>query len=564
LQEPGWPHWPHSPLSDDVIDWRFSGVQRLQAYHLKVMVDSSRLQKPTECGREPDSLSTEEKRHRDDRFSEWKKKTEREKLVLDAQQAVAKTTQSLLTQRQTEVQADISKYYDFVLQINKFSDLYKNNGWQLLKDLEDKTGTAEKRFVIMGNFKRGKTWFLQKLCNVTLPVHEVLHTPGLCAKRLVIKKQRCMLIDTKGENTALDVVDTDSFQDKKAEESFLRDVICEIADAFMFLVGQMGFAEQLTLQQLMKLLTSHSVNKSGASVFVIHNLKHLRTREELKDAWDEVKNLYVKGQRLIEIEADVTLDTENVSVEYLEKLEGDEQRFPVRHFFLGAEGTDAGSTNNAVMEWIRIAMTTITVQKRSQPFLKDVTNAMNNKIETYLNSDKDLQLDIRDSHLKLVDPDLSPPKLRDMDLGNYVSIAKGEQHSTRYRIAIIAHGETMYVQVEIDIPGLKEHKFMEDMNELEDNDGKIVHLDPCGAGVNVTLRPWIVKELRDRDRDQAEEANERKPESPKIAVPDLILITEKLTDYSCLAYQLENGVLTLQWETYKLKPIKLAPLLKSA
>lgn len=331
----------------------------------------------------------------------------------------------------------------------------------------------------------------------------------------------------------------------------------------MFLVGQVGYAEQLTLEQLTKALQSYTVGKSQSTIFVVHNFRHLQAVHELQSAWQEVKNLY-KGLGFSVQHEEITLGVdgkmETFKIEYMAKAVNPSIKTPqvaIMHFVLGADDSPAGHNNPGVIERIRRAMTQTPTFQRPKDFLSDIQAAMSEKVKAYLSKDSETEIVRADNFLKLVrkshndaagsadDADKQELAeksekvlpLKDMDLGNYISIAKRDMPSIKYRI--LQQSEEV-IRVEIDLPGLT----LEDMRETKAKGEPIVDLQPENAGVKIILRPWLIPRPVTPGDHIIEELPQQDSHNPS---PQLISIKSRLLNWKKPDRTLENGILIFKW-----------------
>ena len=106
-------------------------------------------------------------------------------------------------------QNDDLNYYDLVIDINSFKNLYKN-GWEVRANEEgkknyDKYKKNKKLPVagVIGNRNVGKSYLLQKIANKKIPVGFSVDTKGLSACYLSSSGNDYVILDTAGFGTPI-------------------------------------------------------------------------------------------------------------------------------------------------------------------------------------------------------------------------------------------------------------------------------------------------------------------------------------------------------------------------
>lgn len=559
--------WLHSKLPDRFVDDRFSPALRPQLSTLRVMCGSALhdedqglwgapltaflsaghpLPVPVRAGaratpREmPECIIAdhEEATARRGRATDLREvrvaKLWKEIREVEEQQAMASTA----LRRADDLEAEEVRgeshddFYDIVLTVDNFRDLLRD-GWRLqekpeLGDAEELS--ASTRIVILGNFKKGKTWLMTKLTGSALPCSEVVHTPGLCSKKIFVDGKPCYILDVKGENSPLAKMDKDWLMDKKAEESFLREIICDISDTFIYLVQSVGYTEQVTLFQLCDQLKAY--NKASSMVLVVHNLRHLTRISDLRAAEEEICELY--REQGLKRQMRMILNPVTNQKEEVWFLEGDQElnpesnvnKFQARHFVLAAEGSEAGHKNSLVIERLKGTILDSSLTKK-QPLKAEILSAVQKRVSSYLVGKPATRTDFVDDRLVCHAESGEELQLREQDLGNFVSVKAHTLTPVPYRVS-----ETgTHVRVQIILPGL-----------AEDQISQVIKLTRTIDGVKVqvkTDKKW---------RRLAADEHLIDGTLPTDSVDFVINVRRMLKSKIPTKKELKDGTYTLEWE----------------
>ena len=236
------------------------------------------------------------------------------------------------------------KYYDLIIDINSFKNLYKN-GWDVKatkKGLENYEKYKEKNKLpvigVIGNGNVGKSYLLQKITGNEIPVGFSVKTKGLSVCYPSSKEKSYVLLDTAGfespilqnefykinykeeknnENEKKDEkqkeidkqneIDNNirrTIIDKKLVNFFLENFIIKNSDILIFVLNQMTKSDQLFLNKVKK----RAINKT---LIVVHNLKNFIKIDQCE--------YYIKNYLMNNL--DFKLSEENFTVFNSEKLE---------------------------------------------------------------------------------------------------------------------------------------------------------------------------------------------------------------------------------------------------
>jgi hypothetical protein len=371
------------------------------------------------------------------------------------------------------------------------------------------------------------------------------------------------LLDAKGENTAVGATNTENmesmFQDKKAEESFARDITCSVADTFIYLVNQIGSDEQATILNLAKQL-EETREKHIKSIVVVHNLMNLRTKAEFDTQWVHIKSLYQNLGKYDE----KARERQGRKLSWFETKVGS---ILVSHFALGREGSEAGRENDLVLEELTAVLEQCKGQGREVTLEQQLIDAMNLKIkEYYLTTQKTLQIKLVDNFLKLymqgteqsadstVDEGFkaaSDAELRCFDLGSYVFVRSLNKHQN-YRVyestkksTAESTKESMWINVEIDLPGCTKSDVQDAVLKSNRNESSFLSITPAsGQGVTIEVKPWLLPRPLPGGANQIDGGHFEESSMGSLRID----VVRSLRSSRRAHLSVENGILLLAWE----------------
>jgi hypothetical protein len=243
------------------------------------------------------------------------------------------------------------KVYDKIINfesINELFDFNKLTGGWTSPNYEEEMGMGRLVFGILGNFNRGKTFFISRLCGVNLPSGFSVHTKGLSVKFL---GETIALLDSAGYETPLKIyekgggLDNDTLKkqneqiqnimiDRTHTELFTQRFIADSSDDLILVMGKLCFSEQKLKNNLDKLYPEKEI-------FIVHNLMHLT---EIQDVENYIENTLMGA---FDLQPDTFNDTTMIQghneVYYSEKLG---EKIKRTHLIIAREGSPAGEYYN--------------------------------------------------------------------------------------------------------------------------------------------------------------------------------------------------------------------------
>ena len=139
---------------------------------------------------------------------------------------------------------------------------------------------------VVGPYHCGKTYLLNQLSRSSLPCSAVQPTKGLSFKQVLIDTDTPLtLLDTAGSHRPIKTLSERSVAEQEATEMFLLDIALDLSDYFLFVVKDWTTADQCYLQRIETHL-ANSAHRVFPEIIVVHNMKDVRSREELGFAWN--------------------------------------------------------------------------------------------------------------------------------------------------------------------------------------------------------------------------------------------------------------------------------------
>ena len=182
--------------------------------------------------------------------------------------------------------------YDCVIYITKFTDIAEN-GWGI--DFPNKKVSSKEDFIsskdefctsqsflsITGAYDKGKTYIINRLCNINFPFGKKSETKGISLKSTSIQNNKLIVVDTAGIQSPVNFK-VMTLEEKINTEKRLRDIVFLLSDLFILVVNDFTILDQEILQKLKRQILENK-NKSNKIVIVIHNFKDIDNPEDLED-----------------------------------------------------------------------------------------------------------------------------------------------------------------------------------------------------------------------------------------------------------------------------------------
>ena len=361
-------------------------------------------------------------------------------------------------------------FYDIILKINSIRDVL--NGWNIEfsekgKDYYEKMKV--KNFLkigVAGAGNKGKSFLLQKLANIDLPVGTSIKTEGLSIRcpDMESENENIILLDAAGSETPL--LEDSNFdfnklvndpkelkeqldnlaRDKSLTENFLQNIIINESNMLLIVVGNLTYQEQ----KLINKIKEETVNKNQ-SLYVIHNLQTFVEKSQVEHY---IENTLMKSatfrlstNKEIKIEKNnMNEDLEENDTYYIEKSFTENHK-NVYHLIMAREKSPAGDYyNNFVIRFLRNQMNNFP-QQTSFPIIKKIKEYFFDQSKSYLEvplkedsfeESEDIIKVKKDTELKL-----KKILVDEMGISNFI----GNSYTPKYCYFI--HKNRFYFQMEL-------------------------------------------------------------------------------------------------------------------
>jgi len=335
---------------------------------------------------------------------------------------------------------DLFKYYDIIFDIDSLENL-KINGWHLMSNAsgfekyEKKKDKKNTVVSVIGNKNKGKSFILAKLSNLIIPDGHNITTKGLSVIYPDYEDKNIIFLDTAGfeiplcENDEIfkfettnenylklkeeekkkvsikDYLNDDEYitqtmqftRDRQNTDYFLQKFILESADILLCIVNQLNLSDHKFLNRIQE-------ENKDKKIFVIHNLKTLKKKEEVEKYIKEIllklvtsklqKGLYIQ----IEDENNKNNKKNENNIYYKQVFDENEEKNKNReviHLFMANDKSDAGKFyNNSTLEFIKNQIISFTNNKRF-PIIEKVKDFLFEHSEDFFNEPLENKEDLK-------------------------------------------------------------------------------------------------------------------------------------------------------------------------
>ena len=361
-------------------------------------------------------------------------------------------------------------FYDIILKINSIRDVI--NGWKIEfseKGKEYYEKMKVRNFLkigVAGVGNKGKTFLLQKLADIELPIGTSIKTEGISIRcpDMESENQNIILLDSVGSNYPLledsnfDINNLindpkelkeqldDLARDKNLTENFLQNIIINESNMLLIVVGNLTYQEQKLINKI-----KEESNYFNQSLYVIHNLQTFVEKSQVENY---IENTLKKSAtfRLVE-EKEIRISEIKIATEqkendkhYIEESFNENHK-NVYHLIMAREKSPAGDYyNNFAIRFLRDQMNNFP-QLTSFPILKKIKDYFFNQSKNYLESplkpdsfeESEYIIKVKnDTELKLRNP-----MVDEMGISNYI----GNSYNPKYCYFI--HNNRFYFQIEL-------------------------------------------------------------------------------------------------------------------
>jgi len=291
-------------------------------------------------------------------------------------------------EEKTFTQGKVDTFYDLVLPIDSITKLIESGvQFKVNETINSWNGNI---VGVMGFSDEGKSFVLSNICSKPLPSGYHVNTNGLSISFMDSPQFRHIVLDSAGTQTPVimttdlpkieksDESETNPFEERKRTEDFLNSLILQLSDYILVVVDNLSWQKQKFIYEIIKDRYDKS-NNSFTEIFIIHNLKHIKTMSTLMDQWKKIKKVY-KGEEKEDPDT-------NVHYYYSNSQNS-------RHIILGNhESADIKAHNEKVFELLRKWINSIVVKENKEQKLEPLVDACKKIIPDFADNVTDVKFD---------------------------------------------------------------------------------------------------------------------------------------------------------------------------
>ena len=293
-----------------------------------------------------------------------------------------------------------TQFYDIIINVN--SILKVKDGWEI-----EMTEEGERKYEdfknqelivigVVGNMNKGKTFILSKLSKITLLSGTSINTKGISVKYPQLENnenRKYILLDSAGLETPIlkngDEAQPnnenlkenyDRFVEKARDisitENFLQNFIISNSNILLLVIDILSYSEQKLINKIKGEITR---GKTGKKLFIIHNLKTYRKKEQVQNYINDV--LFKSGTFNLQRHEDITAEETKIEGEHF--TEKEVKGLKIFHLIFAADGSEAGEIyNNYTIKFIEKQYSDVLTKRKFDVIeeVKDKFTIMSGKI----------------------------------------------------------------------------------------------------------------------------------------------------------------------------------------
>ena len=263
-------------------------------------------------------------------------------------------------------------FYDIIIDINSISAIKKGWNIEFTERGRQKYDQYKKdpliKIGIVGNVNNGKSFILSKLSKIELPTGTSISTKGLSIKYPDLgdghEHRKYILMDSAGlENPILTDENEEGEEEEREEiaknykeeidkfrlkardilitESFLQSFIISTSDLLLVVIDKLSFSEQKLINKIKGEIKTNKIKKQ---IFIIHNLKTYRTKEQIESYIKDTLNKSATFK--LRTGESITSNRKKVKNGVYFTEENNSNDFSVFHLLFAADGSEAGNYYN--------------------------------------------------------------------------------------------------------------------------------------------------------------------------------------------------------------------------
>lgn len=231
---------------------------------------------------EQDSLNSKLKYENEQLVEKIKEYEEKFVKISDENKKILEENQKLAEKLPYEKSDTTYSKYDFIIDIKNFSDLIQV-GWNIefpqsnIESRQDydhlikEIGNASAIIGIIGDYKKGKTFILNKLCNLNLISNQFSVTKGISFKSSKFTNKKVCFLDTIGSKNPYNLPKLSKDYQRKVDKN-INKIVCSIAHIIVVVINNFNTDEQKFIEKLRKKF-------ENSEIFIIHNLKDVNDED---------------------------------------------------------------------------------------------------------------------------------------------------------------------------------------------------------------------------------------------------------------------------------------------
>ena len=263
-------------------------------------------------------------------------------------------------------------FCDIIIDINSISAIKKGWNIEFTERGRQKYDQYKKdpliKIGIVGNVNNGKSFILSKLSKIELPTGTSISTKGLSIKYPDLgdghEHRKYILMDSAGlENPILTDENEEGEEEEREEiaknykeeidkfrlkardilitESFLQSFIISTSDLLLVVIDKLSFSEQKLINKIKGEIKTNKIKKQ---IFIIHNLKTYRTKEQIESYIKDTLNKSATFK--LRTGESITSNRKKVKNGVYFTEENNSNDFSVFHLLFAADGSEAGNYYN--------------------------------------------------------------------------------------------------------------------------------------------------------------------------------------------------------------------------
>ncbi len=263
-------------------------------------------------------------------------------------------------------------FYDIIIDINSISAIKKGWNIEFTERGRQKYDQYKKdpliKIGIVGNVNNGKSFILSKLSKIELPTGTSISTKGLSIKYPDLgdghEHRKYILMDSAGLENPILIDENEEGEEEEREEiaknykeeidkfrlkardiliteSFLQSFIISTSDLLLVVIDKLSFSEQKLINKIKGEIKTNKIKKQ---IFIIHNLKTYRTKEQMESYIKDTLNKSATFK--LRTGESITSNRKKVKNGIYFTEENNSNDFSVFHLLFAADGSEAGNYYN--------------------------------------------------------------------------------------------------------------------------------------------------------------------------------------------------------------------------